>query len=87
VAAKKRGELITSAGFRRSISKLLIYELALILAFLAEHYMIDLLPITKMVSGLVAVTELKSIYENLDSIGGGDLLKSIISKLGSENSK
>lgn len=87
VAAHKRKEPITSSGLRRTISKLFVYEIALILAFLAETYMMPMIPVTKMVSSLVALTELKSIYENLDSITGGDLLKTIISKLGSDNSR
>ncbi len=87
LAARKRGEEITSAGFRRSISKLLVYEVALMMGFLAERYMIDFIPVTKMISSLVALTEIKSIYENLDSIQGGKLLESIITKLGSDNAK
>jgi len=87
VAAKKRGEVITSSGFRRTISKLVVYELALVVGFLAERYMMPMLPVCKMVSSLIALTEIKSIYENLDSASGGDLLKSIVSKIGSDNGR
>lgn len=84
-AAKKRGEIITSAGLRRTITKMLVYEATIMLAFLAEHYMSDILPFVKMASAMVSVVELKSIYENLNSISGLDLLKSLIDKLGSSN--
>lgn len=87
VASAKRGEKITSAGFRRSVSKLIVYELALMIGFIAETYMLQFLPVTKMVSSLISLTELKSIFENIDSASGGGLLKTIIDKLGSENSK
>lgn len=87
IAAKNRGEEITSAGFRRSISKLLVYEFALLVGYVAETYMIGFLPLTKMISSLIALTETKSIFENLDSSAGGQLLKTLIDKLGSENAK
>ena len=86
LAARKRGELITSAGLRRTITKTIVYEVALLLAFLAETYLIHgILPITTLVSSMIGIVELKSVYENLDAISGGTLLKGIIAKLGSEN--
>ena len=85
VAAKKRNEPITSAALRRTLTKIFVYESALMLAFLAEHYMSDILPFVKMASGMIAVVELKSIYENLNSISGTDMIKALIDKLGSEN--
>ena len=85
-AAAKRGEKITSAGLRRTLTKACVYEAALCLGFLAEHYMLDgAIPVTKIVSGLVGLVELKSCYENLNVISGQDLLKTVIDKLGSEN--
>lgn len=84
-AAIKRKEPITSAGLRRTVSKILVYEVAIMLAYLAEHYMSDAIPFVKMASAMVSVVELKSIYENLDGISGGDLLKSLVDKLGSKN--
>lgn len=86
MAAHKRKEPITSAGLRRSISKLIVYELAILLGYLAEHYLMsDYLPATKIISGMVGAVELKSVLENLDALGGGGLLRTIIDKLGSDN--
>lgn len=85
LAAKKRGEPITSAGFRRSLTKIFVYEAALMLAFLAETYMSDILPFVKMAAAMISIVELKSIYENLNGISGEDLLKGLIDKLGSAN--
>lgn len=84
-AAAKRGETISSAGLRRTATKIFVYESALMLAFLAETYLSDVLPFVKMASAMISVTELKSIYENLNSISGANLLKAAIDKLGSEN--
>lgn len=86
IAARKRQEPITSSGLKRTIIKLAIYEVAILIAFLAETYLIlDILPVAKIVSSFVGITELKSIYENLDSIAGGELLKSVIAKLQGPN--
>ena len=87
IAARKRGEAITSSGLRRTISKLFVYEFAILMAYLAEHYMSNALPFVKMASSMVSLVELKSIYENLSTIGDQDLLKSLISQLGSESKK
>lgn len=85
MAAKKRGEPVTSAGLRRTITKLFVYEAALMLAFIVEHYMSDVIPFVKTASAMVALVEIKSVYENLNDISGMDLLKTLIDKLGSSN--
>lgn len=85
-AAKKRGEIITSAGMRRSVSKLVIYEICLMLAFLCENFMTGgLLPLTKIASTFIAMVELKSNLESLNTISGTDMLSALIKKLGSAN--
>lgn len=85
LAARKRGEPITSGGLRRTISKGLIYESAIMLAFLAEHYVSNVMPFVKMTSAMIAMTELKSCFENLNDLSGQQLLKALIDKLGSSN--
>jgi phage-related holin len=86
VAAIKRGEKITSAGFRRTISKLFVYEMAVVLGFICEKYLISgTVPLSKIMSAYIGLTEMKSIVENLDSINGKPIFKDIISKLGSQN--
>jgi len=85
-AAKKRGEQITSAGLQRTLIKLAVYESALLLAFLAEHFLVmDLVPVARIVSSYIGVVELKSLYENINEVAGGDLLKALIGKLSSSN--
>jgi phage-related holin len=82
LAARKRGESIKSAGIGRTIVKLVIYELAIGLSFLAETYLMGpLIPASKIAASLIGTTELLSVLENLNTLSGGDLLKSIIDKL------
>ena len=86
LAAKKRGEPISSAGLRRTISKVLVYNLAVISGFLVETYMVSgLLPVSKLISGVIALVELKSILENLNTINGTDIFKTVLDSLGSKN--
>ena len=86
VAAYKRGEKIESAALRRTITKIFVYNSAIITAFLIEKYMLnDSLPITKIVAGIIGVTEGCSVFENLNSIYGMNLFKKILYILGSPN--
>jgi phage-related holin len=88
VAAKKRGEDITSAGFRRTLTKLFVYNLAIITGFLVESYMVSgLLPISKLIAGVVSLVETKSILENLNSINGTDIFKTVLNSLESKNNQ
>lgn len=88
LAARKSGQPITSAGLRRTITKVFIYEAALMAAYLAQKYLMeDALPLAKIVSSFIGLTEFKSISENLNILSGNSLLSSLIDKLGSVNEK
>lgn len=88
LAAKKRGERINSAAMRRTVSKMLIYQLAIITGFLCEIYLIGgLIPISKLVAGVIGMVEFKSILENSDTISGEPIFKKLIKRLGSDNDK
>lgn len=85
-AAKKRGEAITSAGLRRTVTKLLVYQICIIAAFLVQTYMTgDIIPLVKLVAGMIGLVEIKSILEGSKDILGMDLFQEIIKKLGSTN--
>lgn len=87
-AAHKRGEPINSADMRRSLTKMVVYQIAIISAFVLEKYMLDgLLPVSKIVSGVIGMVEFKSILENASTIAGQDILQMVIDKLGSKNAK
>lgn len=88
LAAKKRNEKIQSAEMRRSISKFVVYQIAIISGFLLETYMLEnLLPVSKIVAGVIGMVEFKSILENVSTIVGQDILKMVLDKLGSKNAK
>jgi phage-related holin len=88
LAAKKRGEKITSAGLRRSLSKALIYQTAVLTGFLMEKYLLaDIVPITKLVAGAIGAVESISIFENLNTLSGNNLFSKILEVLGSVNDK
>lgn len=85
-AAKKRGESISSAALRRTVSKFLVYQLAVLSAFLVQHYLIaDAIPMVNLVAGVIGMVEIKSILENSNGVLGYDLFKQLLSKLGSTN--
>jgi len=85
-AAKSRGEKISSSIMRRTISKIVIYQLAVISGFMLEMHILDsLVPVAKIVAGVIGMVEFKSILENSGHIVGGDVFKLILKKLGSEN--
>lgn len=87
-AARKRGEPITSAALRRTVSKLLIYQMAIISAFIVEHFlMADAVPVLKLCSGVIGMVELKSILENANELNGSPLFASILKAIGSDNDK
>lgn len=86
MAARKRKEKITSAGIRRTVSKFFVYEIALCICFIAETYLLGgVLPVSKILAGIIGIAELKSILESLDEINGSSLLAEVIKKLGSKN--
>jgi len=86
LAARKQNIPITSAGLRNTVSKLFIYEIAIMLGFLTQHYLMDdVIPCANIIAGMVGITELTSCLENLNTIGGNNILKAIIDKLGSQN--
>lgn len=85
-AAVKRKESVTSAGLGRTVSKLVVYLGAIVLAFVAEKYLTgSMLPVCKLVTTLIGAAELKSCLENVDSITGVNTFQAIITKLSSKN--
>jgi hypothetical protein len=86
-AAIKQKHPITSAGFSRTVTKIFVYEIAIMLGYVSEHYVSDMVPIVKLIGSVIALVEVKSIMENLDIISGKPILKTVIEKLSSQNGK
>lgn len=79
-AAKKRGEKITSAKMRNTVSKLVIFEICLLLAFLTETYLVsNFFPISKVAASYIGLVEFKSIIENLNAINGSPVFDKLLS--------
>lgn len=78
-AAKKRKEPITSKGLRRTISKLVVFEAAILLAFLTEKYLTsELVPMCKIATAFIGLIEYTSVLENLNEINGKPIFKKLI---------
>jgi hypothetical protein len=85
-AAKKRGETITSAALGRTVSKMVVYQTAVVTGFLLQKYLLaDAIPIVNIVGGIIGMVEFKSFIENANTIIEGDIFKEILKKLGSKN--
>ena len=88
LAAKKQGTPITSAAFSRTLIKTAIYQTAIVMGFITETYLTgDMFPVSKIITSYIGMTELLSLIENLNIISGGSLMKTLISKLGSQNAQ
>lgn len=74
MASYKTKEKITSRGFRQTVSKTLSYQASVIVAMVLEKLIGPGLPIVKVVSTLIVLTEAKSFFENVEKITGIDFL-------------
>ncbi len=85
-AALKEGQPITSAALRRTVSKAIVYQIAVISGFILEKFlMADAIPVAKLIAGTIGLVEVKSVLENTKRITGQDIFKDLIGKLGSKN--
>jgi hypothetical protein len=63
----------TSSKFKRIVPKLLLYPMVIIVAKVAEDYLLSEIPWVRVSTGLLAAVEVKSIYENISVILGFDI--------------
>lgn len=86
IAALKRKEKVSSAKLRNSVTKCLVYQTAVITGFLVQVNLLqDFIPIVNIVASLIGLTELTSLYENLNVIYGSNIFNRVIEQLGSKN--
>lgn len=80
---RRRGKRrITSAGLKRTVIKVLVYELVIVLGFLVEQYMTgDLVPVVKVLAGYIGLTELISVMENIELATGMPVVKLLTKKI------
>jgi len=80
LSARKRGEEITSKKMRPTIMKGFGYMSSILVAYVIQKVFIPEMEVMKIVSGLVAMMELKSLDENLTTITGKSLFKKFLQK-------
>lgn len=82
--AHKTGEEITSRKMGNTVSKMLLYNLAILSVYFLDHYILTSgLNLEKIAAGLIAVIEIKSFDESFKTIFGfsiWDKLKKIIKR-------
>lgn len=84
-ASLKAGESLSSAKLKTSVLKIVVYELAIGLGYLAQaHLTGEAIPVASIVSGFVGLTEMLSVTENLNRISGGTLLSGLVNTLNSK---
>lgn len=79
-ASRKRGEKITSRKMKSTVIKFGAYGIAVVTSFLIEKYFLDGLPALKIIAGLIAFIEVKSVNENIKDITGMDLFGEVINR-------
>jgi len=85
LAARKRKETLKSRGFSRTVSKVVLYFVAILLANgmdVVFLWNIDApINFTYLVTGFVCLTEFKSNLENIGFLTGVDIWKNIAKKI------
>lgn len=82
-ASWKRKRAIRASMMVNTVSKFFFYFLVILAAHATEEKVLSALPMLQIVSGFIALTELKSIFENFNTIFGLNLweyLKQILNR-------
>lgn len=80
LASLKEKQRITSSAMSRTIAKTFVYCTTIIVTYVVHKYLLvgfDF-PVESIVSGFIALTEMKSILENMDRISNQSVLKDLI---------
>lgn len=78
LAAKKNKEEITSKKMRATGIKLLGYMLTILVAHVFQKHFLPEIEVMKIVAGLLAFFELKSLDENMKTITGKSIFKQFL---------
>ena len=69
-AAKSRGEPINSRGLRRTVEKIALYFVAILLGQGITQVFMPSIPVAYVVAFAIALTEFKSNIENVEQVTG-----------------
>lgn len=89
-ASIKEKKKISSSKLSRTVSKTLVYFTTVVVVHVAHIHLLgssEILPIESIAIGFIAITELKSIFENLNRISKNDLFSVLIERLSNEGRK
>lgn len=88
-ASMKEKQTITSSALSRTIGKVLIYSTTILVAYVMNKYLlVDFdFPIESIVSGFIALTEGKSILENMNRLSNNTLIDDLILIFSNEREK
>ena len=81
LAAHTLKEKFSSAKLKKTVSKTIAYEMAIVLGMLMETHLNVHLPVVNTISSLIILTEGTSLVENFKTITGIDLWKELLHKL------
>ena len=84
IAAKKRGEKITSRGFYRTSQKIVVYMVSILACEGIRVVFVPGVPVTYTAAAAISVTELKSILENTQIVSGANIFQQISGMLPSK---
>ena len=87
LASRKEKKAITSRGIWRTVEKIAIAFMVILLSEGFRIIWIPMIPITQGVSAIIAAAELLSVYENYRRITGVDILTKLRDKLSSRSSE
>ena len=76
-AAKKTGDDITSRKLSKTIGKLVLYNIAVLTGFIFEKLLGDFIPVIKIISSVLIMTELFSIFENFYKATGINIIQKL----------
>jgi hypothetical protein len=81
--ALKLKQRIRSRRMSDTVTKLLLYQLAIISSFLIEKYVLtEMLPVAKLVGTVIAIIEFKSIIESIEAVTKQDIWTRIKTLIG-----
>ncbi len=75
------GEKITSNRMRHTITKGMAYQIAVLTGFFLDYAMGMEMTASRVIAGVVAVVEAKSVLENVEAMTGTSIWGSVVDKL------
>src|SRR6056297_2990364 len=76
-AAKSRKESVSSRRLGRTVTKIIHYSIAILASEGMRYVFVPVVPVTWVTAFVISLTEFKSLIENVESVTGVDLWKSL----------